>query len=114
MTNEEIIAFLLQSQKSLDSQLHQVVETMDRLEDNLHGLQSSVEKLARTTDFLQSSMREWHEDRHQVHLTMTNVLERMDKYAADAETRSKEADARMTRLEKLFERSISRGSNGQH
>lgn len=93
MSNEEIITFLLQSQKSLDSQLHKVVETMGRIE---------------------ASMIEWYEDRHQMHTTMTNVFERMDKFAADAEKRSKEADARMARLEKLFERSIKRDGNGHH
>lgn len=95
---QETMAFLLESQKSLDSNMHKLVEKVDKLTDN---------------------MQEWHEDRQQMNKTMLNLIERqnatferLDKMETAALERSKEADARMTRLEKLFERSITRGQNG--
>ena len=107
MSNEELIALLIESQRSTDSQLGQLIETVDRM--------------AGKVDRVMESMTEWHEDRQQMHKTMLSLIERqqatferMDKFAADAEARSKEADARIARLEKLFERSIERGPNGQH
>ena len=95
---EQTMAFLLESQKSLDSNMHKLVEKVDKLTDN---------------------MKEWHEDRQQMNKTMLNLMEqqkttfeRLDKMEAEGLERSKEADARMARLEKLFERSITRGQNG--
>jgi ferritin-like metal-binding protein YciE len=94
----ETMAFLLASQASHDAQIEKLIENQAKLQD---------------------SMREWHEDRQQMNKTMLNLIERqnatferLDKMESAAEQRSKEADARMTRLEKLFERSITRGQNG--
>ena len=114
MSNEELIALLIESQRSTDSQLGQLIETVDRLT-------GKVDLMAEKVNRVMDSMTEWHEDRQQMHKNMLSLIERqqasfelMDKFAADAEARSKEADARIARLEKLFERSIERGPNGQH
>ena len=89
---QETMAFLLESTKSHDAQIEKLID----------------------------SMKEWREDRQQMNTTMLNLIEqqkatfaRMDRMEAAAEARSKEADARMARLEKLFEQSITRGKNGQ-
>ena len=100
---QETMAFLLESTKSHDAQIEKLID----------------------------SMKEWQEDRRQMHTTMLNVFERMEKNQKDtfarmdrmeaearelslaADARSQAADARMARLEKLFEQSITRGKNGQ-
>jgi len=102
---QEEMAFIRESIKSHDDQISRMAEKVDNLREIVKEHQINF--------------KEFQEDRIQINNTLRSVIEQMaerdkvaDARAAAADARNAAADARMARLEKLFERSISRGKNG--